>query len=511
MNRIRHWFLGVTTLSLLTACGGSGDAALSTQSAALQGSIIEVDGQTLQRDGVQIRVVETGDRIVTAPDGSFRFPELKAGWYTLDFSQGPTVAALEEGPAREEEPREEEPREEEPREEEPREEEPREEEPREEEPREEEPREEEPREEEPREEEPREEEPREEEPREEEPREEEPREEEPREEEPREEEPREEEPREEEPREDEDERDEDDFERPRCRIDGEGPVVVVKVVLENGEVIRWSKSRPGLQYVRARLERPAEPVDEDVTGQVRVREAKEGRHQSLGFKIRDVAPEQGLLIYLRDPSEESNEFLILDDLRANAEGCAELATDIRERRLPFEAEDVHDLAGYEIEVRNLEGDVLLVGEVPALPERVERDGEPEDDRPEMEPPVHGRDQLEALVDGVFGSVKLLHWGAKDLHRFQMDAGGLRAEEEVKFQIREPETGNWITFATPTARERDREELGYAAIIDTEWHGVLPLDALSAEHLVGLAVRVVRETEEGDVVLLIGEIPELVRE
>ena len=69
---------------------------------------------------------------------------------------------------------------------------------------------------------------------------------------------------------------------------------------------------------------------------------------------------------------------------------------------------------------------------------------------------------------------------------------------------------WVTFATPTALERDHEELGYAAFVDTEWHGVLPLHADSAEDLEGLGVRVVRTTAEGDQVILIGEIPDLVR-
>ena len=75
----------------LAACSGggadAGGASLGASTAALQGTIMEVDGQTIDRNGIEIRIVETGDFVMTQRDGSFQFPSLAPGWYTLDFEQ----------------------------------------------------------------------------------------------------------------------------------------------------------------------------------------------------------------------------------------------------------------------------------------------------------------------------------------------------------------------------------------------------------------------------------------
>ncbi len=87
MNRIWAILAGALLLPLLTACGGSGGAYDPASSAQLQGAVTELDGQTLNRDGVDITVVETGDHIMTRADGSFSFPNLEPGWYTLQFDR----------------------------------------------------------------------------------------------------------------------------------------------------------------------------------------------------------------------------------------------------------------------------------------------------------------------------------------------------------------------------------------------------------------------------------------
>ena len=93
MNRIWAILAGALLLPLLTACGGSGGAYHPASSAQLQGAVTELDGQTLNRDGVDITVVETGDHIMTRADGSFSFPNLEPGWYTLQFdAPGPVTA-----------------------------------------------------------------------------------------------------------------------------------------------------------------------------------------------------------------------------------------------------------------------------------------------------------------------------------------------------------------------------------------------------------------------------------
>jgi hypothetical protein len=62
--------------------------------AALQGTVYELDGQTLDRSGVSVTVLETGATYLTDPDGEFRFDELAPGTYTLDFDTVLTMAAM---------------------------------------------------------------------------------------------------------------------------------------------------------------------------------------------------------------------------------------------------------------------------------------------------------------------------------------------------------------------------------------------------------------------------------
>jgi hypothetical protein len=75
--------------AVLGACDG-GSAAVSL-SAELQGVIYEVDGQTRDRAGVELILLETGDRATTDADGNFAFEDLADGMYTLDVV-GATLA-----------------------------------------------------------------------------------------------------------------------------------------------------------------------------------------------------------------------------------------------------------------------------------------------------------------------------------------------------------------------------------------------------------------------------------
>ncbi len=89
---MRFAFLGSVFASMLAACGGGGGAGTATQTAALQGVVYEVDGQTVDRAGVQVRVLETGQAATTGADGRFFFSRVPADAFTLDF--GTTLAAL---------------------------------------------------------------------------------------------------------------------------------------------------------------------------------------------------------------------------------------------------------------------------------------------------------------------------------------------------------------------------------------------------------------------------------
>lgn len=93
------WIGSICALALV-ACGGGDDNGLTSTTSALTGVVYEVDGQTVDRGGVTVMVVETGDSVVTAADGSFGFTGLEPGSYTLDFETpftGARLAAVEEG------------------------------------------------------------------------------------------------------------------------------------------------------------------------------------------------------------------------------------------------------------------------------------------------------------------------------------------------------------------------------------------------------------------------------
>lgn len=89
MQKISTFFAGLT---LLAACGGGGGGSL--QSAALSGHVYELNGQTQNRAGVEVTVVETGETAVTGVDGSFQFGSIPAGVVTLRFGGNLQAAAL---------------------------------------------------------------------------------------------------------------------------------------------------------------------------------------------------------------------------------------------------------------------------------------------------------------------------------------------------------------------------------------------------------------------------------
>lgn len=468
MSKLRT--LLTVAASALVACGGAGTTAVPVaQSAAqVQGAILEVDGQTLDRDGIDVQIVETGDMVRSDATGAFQFPDLDSGRYTLDFNPDAARTLALEGEESEEE--ESEPKEQEGEEEKESEEE---------------------------------------------------KDGDGEEEKEREEEKDGDREEEKEREEEEGESDEDEFGRPRIDVDREGPVVVIKVVLENGEVVRWSKSHPNHRFVRARMQRGEGAGD--ARGQIRLREWFRGERESLRFIVCGLDGGDAVEVFLRNSTEENAEFKSIRDAEADAKGCASVAFDTKGGWLPLEAESLSDLAGYDVEIRMAaDGAVILTGEIPALPKRVERhekDGdddkeekeEERDEKPEIAPAIYGKDRLIAQVDFLYGSVEIWDWNAMERQRFRMVAGGLDEGETVKFQIRHPETEAWSTFAVRKAQMRAEEGENFLAKVDTEWMGDLPLDVEDVEQLIGLGVRVVRETDDGDVVLLIGEIPNLSRD
>ena len=83
---MRLTILSAVAALLLPAClGGGSSGATAVQTAAMEGTVYEVDGQTVNRAGVTVRVLETGATATTGVDGAFTFNGLEPGSYTLDF------------------------------------------------------------------------------------------------------------------------------------------------------------------------------------------------------------------------------------------------------------------------------------------------------------------------------------------------------------------------------------------------------------------------------------------
>ena len=85
---MKKTLLGATLALLLSAC--TEQAAI--QVAALQGTVYEVGGQSLDLAGVEVTLVETGELALTDAQGGFDFERLAPGTYTLEF--GPRFASL---------------------------------------------------------------------------------------------------------------------------------------------------------------------------------------------------------------------------------------------------------------------------------------------------------------------------------------------------------------------------------------------------------------------------------
>lgn len=94
---MRFMLLAAPLALALAACGGGGGGGTATQTAALQGMVYEVDGQTLDRSGVTVRVLETGQSATTGADGRFFFTRVPADAFTLDFNGG-LAALAQSGP-----------------------------------------------------------------------------------------------------------------------------------------------------------------------------------------------------------------------------------------------------------------------------------------------------------------------------------------------------------------------------------------------------------------------------
>lgn len=85
-------------IALVAACGGSTPSADPVlQTAALEGYVYEVDGQTVDRAGIDVRVLETGQLTTTDAQGRFAFAGVPASGVTLEFGSSLISLAQQSG------------------------------------------------------------------------------------------------------------------------------------------------------------------------------------------------------------------------------------------------------------------------------------------------------------------------------------------------------------------------------------------------------------------------------
>ncbi len=435
-----------TLLALsLAACGGGGTSTPALQTAALQGLVYEVDGQTADRSGVIVEVLETGQAAVTTIDGRFAFPDVPAGAITLRFGSGAIITARQDGDSGSDEGEGEGEGEDESDDDEDSDED----------------------------------------------------------------ESDDESDDDEDSDEDEDgddESDDDDEEKRDEDSEGNpiletecGDLVNVRLSIRNGRVAEFSATCSQRQRADARLERAADSPDGDVEGKVKI--DTRGGDQEFEVEAEHLAPGTIVEIFLRAPGEDTA-FVSVGTAAANADGEAEFERDTGDGdTLPLGVTEVAALEGYDVSVRlATTGDVLLVGEVPSLPEVDLGDF---DDVPNSGDDARGKARLEAIA-GVEASVEIRRRLGKDeSQRFKMEIEHLEPGTVVLFQIEDPENlGTFLTFADG---EADGDEGEVEA--STSDGARLPFEFEDVSDLVGLRVRII--DAETETVLASGEVPSLV--
>jgi len=444
-------FCALGSLLFAAVSCGSGGAAPTLTSAALTGTVYQLDGQTANRSGVTVTIRQTGARFVTGADGSFRFPTIPTGAVTLVFGRALRGIAHETDKDHEHEDGEHHEEDGEHHEEdgedhedgkdgdhheedgdhheedgEHHEEDG-------------------------------------------------------------------EDHEDEKDGEHEDDIDEDEDGNPMVRDIAHGDEIDVRCAIDGDRVTEFSADKGDGRAAKSELHPPKGAVESDLRGFVKI-ESRPGIERFV-LVVEHLAPEAGALIYIGDS--------LVDDVRAGAQGVIEFS-----RRsdaapgLPLGVGSVADLSGKLVELRLADaGTTVLVGEVPHLPSAVK--GTPGSDKPHPAEHARGKARLVPHVPGLEGSVEIRVVPETGEQLFSVRVAGLDPGSEVRFRIAHPDLdGAFETIATVHA-DGDGE-----ASISTN-HGLpMPFGVSHVGKLVGLGVRVIRGGES-DAVLMTGEVPALV--
>ncbi len=291
----------------------------------------------------------------------------------------------------------------------------------------------------------------------------------------------------------EDDIDEDHDGNPMVRDIAHGDEIDIRVAIDGNRVTEFSADKGDGRAAKAELHRAKDSVASELRGFVKI-ESRPGLERFV-VVAEHLAPEAGVLLYVGDA--------LVGDPRASATGVLEFSrrSDVAPG-LPLGVGSVADLSGKRVEVRLAEGGVtVLVGEVPHLPSAVR--GEPGSDKPLPSEHARGKARLVAHFPGLEGYVEIRVVPETGEQRLAIRVEGLDAGAEVRFRLEHPELrGVFETIATVHA---DGE--GDASISTN--HGLpMPFGVSHVSKLVGLGIRVIRGGAS-DALLMTGEIPALV--
>ncbi|MEM8884765.1 MAG: hypothetical protein AAGD14_11900 [Planctomycetota bacterium] len=424
-------------------CGGGGGDGTTVGSAALRGLVVEVDGQTTNRDGLQLTVVETGQTVTTDADGRFAIPSVRAGRVTFDVNARRLRALAQrsgDDDANEEDDDDDD---------------------------------------------------------------------------------GDDDDGDDDDGDDdddsdddgddddddsddddgddddderEDDEDEDDEGRPVIVV-RDGETVEIRISIRDGEIVEISTRDDDGAEARDQLDPTDDNPYPNSEAEIEV-EADDDGEQELEFEVEGLPRGTAVEFFLED---ESGTLVSIGTATANSEGEAELEF---EDNLPLGARSVTELEGREVEITRVSDALLLfTGQVPGLPDELPEDGDGDDDE-------SGRARsvtvLTPAISGVEGEVEMKRRpDDDDDNEFEVEVEGLRIDEVVVLQIEDPENpGQFAVIAV--LQEDDDGEAEYEA----EEDGALPFGVSDVADLVGLGVRITRDTADGEL-LLSGTIAPLV--
>ncbi len=281
-----------------------------------------------------------------------------------------------------------------------------------------------------------------------------------------------------------------------------GERVHVRVRVRDGKLDRVdvSRSSHNEREVEIRLRRAVTSDDADIKGKLET-ESRDDR-QRMQVSVERATAGRDLEMFVMAPDGTESSFGI-----ATVDTSGEASLEINTSQggvLPAGATTVADLEGYDVEVRDAtDGTVLLGGKIPGAAQGVPSDSSDGGDGTGHAGRTRGEARLTAVVAGLGGNVEVRSDPDAGRERFKIEAEHLAAYASVEFFVEDSVgTGTFSSVGIRTVNLEADAELE----LDTGDGASLPNAATSASDLVGLAVEV-RDAATGDL-LLTGTVPTL---